>query len=68
MQLLTLIREFLGLSNGAISTKIQKLACDVTAGTKKIKLCKHIGCQLGHLMMAISNGICQCEGKYAVLN
>ena len=37
-------------------------------GLRKWKLYVLIQCQLGYLMILISNGICQYEGKYAVLN
>ena len=48
--------------------KSKNISCDVTVGTKKLKLYVQIECQLGYLMMLISNGICQYEGRYATLN
>ena len=39
---------------------------DVTVGTWKLYV--QIECQLGYIMMLISNGICQYERKYAALN
>ena len=36
-------------------------------GLRKWKLYVQIQCQLGYLMILISNGICQYEGKYAAL-
>ena len=36
-------------------------------GLRKWKLHVQIQCQLGYLMILISNGICQYEGKYAAL-
>ena len=37
-------------------------------GLRQWKLYVQIKCQLGYLMMLISNGICQYEGRYAALN
>ena len=36
-------------------------------GLRQWKLYVQIQCQLGYLMILISNGICQYEGKYAAL-
>ena len=44
------------------------MACDVTVGTKKIKVYVQIERKLGYLMMLICNGICQYVGRYAALN
>ena len=46
----------------------KNIACDVTVGTKNIKLYVHVKCRLGYVMMLILNGICQIEGKYADMN
>ena len=67
----TLIREFLGTERHRaclMEKKSKNIACDVTVGTKKIKLYVQIQCQLSYIMMLISNGICQYVWKYAVLN
>ena len=49
--------------------KNKNTACDVTVGTSKVKIINvQIECQLSHLMMFISNGICQYEWKYAASN
>ena len=68
----TLIREFLWSSPSTLSGENPKennceIACDAVR-TKKIKLYTQIECQLGYLMMLISNGICQYEGIFAALN
>ena len=48
--------------------KSKNVTGDVTVGTKKVKLEAQIECQLGFVMVLISNGICQYEGKYATMN
>ena len=66
---LTLIREFLRPSPSALSgKKSKKIACDVTVGTRKIKLYVQIQCQMGYLTVQISNGISKYRWTYAVLN
>ena len=56
---LTLIREFLGQEPSAISGKNSEyIACNLTVGSKIIKLCVQIEGQFGYVMMLISNDIC----------
>ena len=67
----TLIREFLGTERHRaclMEKKSKNIACDVTVGTKKIKLYVQIQCQMGYLTVQISNGISKYRWTYAVLN
>ena len=60
-------REFLGPSPSAFSGKNPESSLVPSQlGLRKWKLYVQIECQLGYLMMLISNGI--YEGKYAVPN
>ena len=56
---LTLIREFLGPSPSAFYRKNPESSLVTSQlGLRTSKLYVQIGCQLGYLMMLISNGIC----------
>ena len=67
--IITLIGNFLVPSPSALSEKKSKnITCDVTVGTKKIKLHVQIECHWCYIMIQISNGICRYEGKFAALD